>query len=598
MLVQNSVYRNTYLTDGINKDFYFSFPILESSQVLVQTSPPTDTSVPTTVDPGLYTVIGVGLPTGGHVSFTTAPAAGARLALTLDIPITQLYQYAELDSFPAKSHENALAKLTLICQQLREQINRAVVISATSEGTSADLVNSIFEARDAAQASASVASTSASVASTSASVASTSASAAEQSAITAAANSAGLITEVQNLSAMYVGKIFAIPATDTYVPNGCAPANGAEYTATQFPTLYNDYLVGGKLLTCTYTAFADQVALTGNCAKFALDTAAQKFKVPLLKDGDSITQSLSASELGKSYKAALPNAKGKLGNQYNASSGFVNDPTSALYSEDFTGAGTNTAAANNLSGLRLDLSRSSSVYKDGVTTVLDEQVRLRHFVVIASAQNNQSVFDWSAYMSALAGKANADLSNVVLQPSMAGSATLNGTANNTVQLTGIVTKLGLEVGDVIRIQYSGYDKSHTVESITDDNSIIVNYEHAGNRANGSLKLPNTTASVTITRIAKWYNAPVGLGQAWVSVLNLRSQGTTYTNKTGRMIIATIVSSGGSGVNTYASVDGAYFRNGVSGGVSSAQMGVTLVIPNESTYVGANLNTLYSWLELR
>ena len=47
MLVQNSVYRNTYLTDGVNKDFYFSFPILEASQVLVQTSLLTDTDVVT-----------------------------------------------------------------------------------------------------------------------------------------------------------------------------------------------------------------------------------------------------------------------------------------------------------------------------------------------------------------------------------------------------------------------------------------------------------------------------------------------------------------------------------------------------------------------
>ena len=143
MLVQNSIYRNTYLTDGVNKDFYFSFPILESSQVLVQTSPLTDTSVPTTVDPGLYTVIGVGLTTGGHVSFATAPAAGARLALTLNIPITQLYQYAELDSFPAKSHENALAKLTLICQQLNEQLERSVKLPTTSSESPEDVVQSI-----------------------------------------------------------------------------------------------------------------------------------------------------------------------------------------------------------------------------------------------------------------------------------------------------------------------------------------------------------------------------------------------------------------------------------------------------------------------
>ena len=124
---------------------------------------------------------------------------------------------------------------------------------------------------------------------------------------------------------------------------------------------------------------------------------------------------------------------------------------------------------------------------------------------------------------------------VVLQPSMTGSATLNGATDNTVQLTDIVTTLGLEVGDVIRIQYSGYNKLHTVESITNNNLIVVNYEHAGNRSNGILKLENTTATVTVTRIAKWYNAPLGLGQAWVDVTASRAVGTTYTNSTGRPI---------------------------------------------------------------
>lgn len=107
-----------------------------------------------------------------------------------------------------------------------------------------------------------------------------------------------------------------------------------------------------------------------------------------------------------------------------------------------------------------------------------------------------------------------------LQPSMTGPVTLNGTTNNTIQLTDIVTTLGLEVGDVIQITGSTdglNDKLFTVESITDTNSIIVNYEHAGNRGNGSLKLADQTSTVTITRFSKWYNAPVGLGQALVPV---------------------------------------------------------------------------------
>ena len=409
MLVQNSIYRNTYLTDGVNKDFYFSFPILESSQVLVQTSLVTNTEVVETVDPSQYTVTGVGLVTGGHISFTTAPPSGSRLALTLNMPITQLYQYAELDSFPAKSHENALAKLTLICQQLKEQIGRAVLVNATSEQTSAELIATLLNAKDNAVASAAEALTSAGNAALSASNAVTSAQNAAASAALAAANSEDLVTEVQNLSTMFIGAVFPLTCADGYVPNGCVPADGGEYTRAQFPSFFDGYLVSGKMLTCSYSAWATQVGITGNCTKFALDTDAQKFRVPLYKDGDSITQASSAAELGKSYKAGLPDIQGTIG----AIDYLGKNPTGALYN---TGLSVNAATASAPtvkadSNIGIKASLFNSIYGNA-TTVLDEQVRLRHFVVIASAQNAASVFDWSNYMAGLAGKANTNMTNV------------------------------------------------------------------------------------------------------------------------------------------------------------------------------------------
>ena len=120
---------------------------------------------------------------------------------------------------------------------------------------------------------------------------------------------------------MFVGSVFASLASSTYTPPGCLACDGAEYTSAQFPNFYYQKLVSGSLMTCTYTAWDAQVALTGNCAKFALDTVSQKFKVPLLKDGDSITYAASAAELGKSYKAGLPNITGTFNNYFGG--GFV-----------------------------------------------------------------------------------------------------------------------------------------------------------------------------------------------------------------------------------------------------------------------------------
>ncbi|MBD8894772.1 hypothetical protein IG626_02050 [Desulfovibrio desulfuricans] len=213
------------------------------------------------------------------------------------------------------------------------------------------------------------------------------------------------------ISTTLIGSIMSITAAEGYVPNGTVPANGGEYTREQFREFYDTYLAGGKLLTCTYAAFTAQVALTGNCAKFALDTTSQKFKVPLLKNGDSITHAASAAELGKSVKAGLPNITGTTGG-YTSILGAV--------PEGATGALVRTTAARGVAvgtggigctELQFNAAASNPIYGNS-TTVTDEQVRLRHFVVLASAQNSASVFDWSNYMAGLAGKANLDMDNL------------------------------------------------------------------------------------------------------------------------------------------------------------------------------------------
>lgn len=219
------------------------------------------------------------------------------------------------------------------------------------------------------------------------------------------------------LSTTLIGSIMSITAAEGYVPNGTVPADAAEYTREQFREFYDTYLAGGKLLTCTYAAFAAQVALTGNCAKFALDTTAQKFKVPLVKNGDSITQAASASELGKSVKAGLPNITGTTGGYTSILGGTLEGSTGALVR---TTAARGVAVGTGGIGcteLQFNAAASNPIYGNS-TTVTDEQVRWRHFVVLASAQNSASVFDWSNYMAGLAGKVNLDMDNLTA----AGSA--------------------------------------------------------------------------------------------------------------------------------------------------------------------------------
>lgn len=123
-----------------------------------------------------------------------------------------------------------------------------------------------------------------------------------------------------------------------------------------------------------------------------------------------------------------------------------------------------------------------------------------------------------------------------------GTGTFTMVSNRLV-LTGIVPTLGLEVGDVINITGAASsgginNGARTVESIIDDDSIVLNYEHRN--GNGVLSFVDETATITVKLLAKWNEAPPGLGQAWVDVSAVRVAGTTYTNTTKRGVQVSIL----------------------------------------------------------
>ena len=451
MTLPYSPSRAVYQGNGTATAFPFAFKVWSTDQLSVSLTSPDGHTTPAQ---GWTASLGENGGTLTYLHNGTPLPDGWRLAIVRDMPFAQGIDLVSASRFDPQVIEDGLDQATAELQQLNEKITRAVIMPATSEQSPEEVVASVYASRDAAAASANEASTQATAAQASAMAAASSAETAEQTVQTAAADavmaataqanaaaasalaaaesatnaeeaSSGLAprmdaverkTDQQDsrlatiedgvtaLSTTLIGSVHPVMATDTYVPNGCVPANGGEYTRAQFPTFFDDFLVGGKLLTCTYAAFAAQVALTGNCAKFALDTDAQKFRVPLYKDGDSITQASNAAELGKSVKAGLPNATGGFLGLRASNSGFSG---AFAYGANI---GDSASGGGGLCSATMDLSRANPIYGNS-TTVTDEQVRLRHFVVLASAQNNASVFDWSAYMAALAGKANSDLSN-------------------------------------------------------------------------------------------------------------------------------------------------------------------------------------------
>jgi microcystin-dependent protein len=118
MTVTTTNSKTEQLADGVQDVFPYSFVLPDAAWLQVYYD--------STLILSGYTVDGIGDPSGGDVTFTTAPPAGVTVTLLRVAPETQQVDYQPYDSFPAETHEDALDKLTMITQQLQEQINRAV----------------------------------------------------------------------------------------------------------------------------------------------------------------------------------------------------------------------------------------------------------------------------------------------------------------------------------------------------------------------------------------------------------------------------------------------------------------------------------------
>lgn len=152
MLVSNNVFKNRYVWDGSQTNFPISFPFLDNNHIQVWYAEPgkldTDAVI---LGKENYTITGAGNPAGGVLTRTTAWAVGATIAIVRNVPITQLHQYTQYDNFPAKSHEDALAKLTMIDQQQQEILNRSVKLPVTDPRSPEEYAQDLLGARDEAK---------------------------------------------------------------------------------------------------------------------------------------------------------------------------------------------------------------------------------------------------------------------------------------------------------------------------------------------------------------------------------------------------------------------------------------------------------------
>lgn len=181
MTVSSTVNKSTYTADGTTTVYAYVWLLPADSDMLVFYDGLPQLSG--------WTVTGAGNPSGGDVTFTTAPPNGVELVLIRSVEQNQQMDLRPYDPFPAETVEGAFDKLTLICQDMQEQLDRSLKSGPGQENPD-DIIEEMVELRDECAASASAAAISETNAANSASAASGSASAAATSAQEAADSAA------------------------------------------------------------------------------------------------------------------------------------------------------------------------------------------------------------------------------------------------------------------------------------------------------------------------------------------------------------------------------------------------------------------------
>lgn len=119
MTINSTISKVQHLGDNSTTIFSFPFLVLESDDMQVYLDG--DLQV------GGYTIQGIGDPNGGTVTFGVAPVLDIIVTLLRSVDILQETDYTPFDAFPAETHELALDYLTMICQQLQEEIDRTIL---------------------------------------------------------------------------------------------------------------------------------------------------------------------------------------------------------------------------------------------------------------------------------------------------------------------------------------------------------------------------------------------------------------------------------------------------------------------------------------
>lgn len=141
MSVESTENKIVFTGTGVITPFAFTFRLFETSDLVVTKYTIADGSEELLTESVDYLITwDPESPIGGHIHLVddeleeVALSADYKLILQRILPITQELDYVENDPFPAETHEEGLDRLTMICQQIQDELDRSLKADATQSG--------------------------------------------------------------------------------------------------------------------------------------------------------------------------------------------------------------------------------------------------------------------------------------------------------------------------------------------------------------------------------------------------------------------------------------------------------------------------------
>lgn len=259
-----------YVASGLTAEFIFPFFVPQDSHLKVYLNG-------VLIGSG-YALDGVGDPAGGTLTFDSVPAAGTKVLLARQTPLSRDTDYIEGGALRAEVLDEDFDSVVRMVQDIRSDAITTTVFQTLADQVETDTAEAAASAaaalasQTAAAASQTAAAASASAASTSASSAAASATSASGSAATATTQASNALTSASNASTSETNAAASASTATTAASNASTSATNAAASASTASTAAANALTSETNAAASAAAAANRVPKTSDTGSAVMPT--------------------------------------------------------------------------------------------------------------------------------------------------------------------------------------------------------------------------------------------------------------------------------------------------------------------------------------